>query len=81
MHHIIGFLGEKQIIITIRFYLTFTKMTLIQATDSNVYWYGCEETRIPLYLRDVKSYNHSRNCLSVFKKLIYSYPLTYLFYT
>lgn len=35
---------EKKIIITIRFYLTFTKMTLIQATDSNVYWYGCEET-------------------------------------
>ena len=35
---------EKQIIITIRFYLTFTKMTFIQATDSNVCWYGCEET-------------------------------------
>lgn len=40
---LLGF-RERQIIITIRFYFTFTKMALIQATDSNVYWYGCEDT-------------------------------------
>lgn len=46
-------------------------MTLIQAADSNVYWYGCEETGFFTILGMANPITILENCLSVLKLNIF----------